>query len=42
MLMRIKTKTNSSHLLHFESQKRAGGAVGMGFVILEREGAHSL
>ena len=41
-LMRIKTKANSVDLLHFESQKRARGAVGVGFVILERERAHSL
>ena len=42
MLMRIKTKANSIHLLHCESQKREGGAVGVGFVILKREGAVSL
>ena len=39
--MRMRQNSNSVHLLHLETnwQKRAGGEV---FVIIEREGAHSL
>ena len=36
-----KTKKVNSHLLHFEDQNK-GGAVGLGFLVLEREWAPSL